>query len=184
MSQYASSSCVGVHGKTHKCRLMEVCLSSCELQMLTVLQVIIDLFHAQYLYNNIKTPLFVLNSQYDTAQLSGLYKLPCLPPKNCSTEDMKLLQHFNQVFMEKLQPVLASTSNGYFIDSCLIHTQAHADKSWTMITAQGHPLRESFADWYYERPSSEGATRVVDCKYPCNPTCPARSELQNSMLFL
>ena len=131
----------------------------------------------QYIYSYIKAPLFVLNSQYDTAQLSSIYNLPCLP-NNCSAENMKLFEHFNQVLVEKLQPVLASTSNGYFIDSCLVHCEARGDIFWSTISAKGHPLRESFADWYYERPSSEGATRVLDCKYPCNPTCPAGNKLQ------
>ena len=152
---------------------MEVCPCSCEYIHLMYTIYLCVLCCLQYIYSYIKAPLFVLNSQYDTNQLAH-YRLPCVPSasKNCSSEDVKLLQHFNQVFVEKLQPVLASTSNGYFIDSCFAHCQARGSK-WSTISAKGHLMRESFADWYYEKPSSEGATRVLDCPYPCNPTCSA-----------
>ena len=124
----------------------------------------------QYMFAFIKTPLFVLNSMYDSAQLKGLYGLPCLPPK-CSSEMMTKFKHFHDVFVEEVQPVV-SGSGGYYLDSCLTHCQTLDDKQWSTYSAQGHPMRESFADWYYERPSSLNATRVLDCDYPCNHSCP------------
>ncbi len=50
----------------------------------------------QYSFPYIKTPVFVLNSDYDTAQLSGNLQLPCLPP-NCSEEQMKYFYQFRVV---------------------------------------------------------------------------------------
>ena len=51
---------------------------------------------AQYSYQFIKTPIFVLNSIYDTAQLRGLYQLPCLPP-NCTDDQVQQLMNFGSV---------------------------------------------------------------------------------------
>ena len=50
----------------------------------------------QYSYQFIKTPIFVLNSIYDSAQLRGLYKLPCLPP-NCTEGRVQQLMNFGSV---------------------------------------------------------------------------------------
>ena len=49
----------------------------------------------QYTYPYIKTPIFVLNSLYDTAQLSA-NQLGCLPP-NCSQEQMEFFDNFRVV---------------------------------------------------------------------------------------
>ena len=52
--------------------------------------------HIQYSFPYIKSPMFVLNSLYDTAQLAGILKLPCLPP-NCSDKDMMFFYNFEHV---------------------------------------------------------------------------------------
>lgn len=126
-------------------------------------------FLPPYNYRFVTSPLFVLNSLYDTAQLSGLYHLPCLPG-NCSAKMMEKFQHFHEVFVEKIQPVLSSLPpNGFFFDSCLVHCQTLSDEMWTTFRAKGRLMRDSFADWYYERPGSEN---IMDCEYPCNHSCP------------
>ena len=84
---------------------------------------------------------------------------------------MKLFEQFHSVFVAKIAPVLSS-SNGYYFDSCLIHCQTLDNAPWQSYQALGHPMRESFADWYYERPSPVNATRVKDYDYPCNHSCP------------
>jgi len=50
----------------------------------------------QYSYPFIETPIFVLNSVYDTAQLAGILQLGCLPP-NCSQEMMEFFDNFRVV---------------------------------------------------------------------------------------
>ena len=50
----------------------------------------------QYSFPYIKSPMFVLNSLYDTAQLAGILKLPCLPP-NCTDKEMKFFYEFEHV---------------------------------------------------------------------------------------
>lgn len=50
----------------------------------------------QYTFPFIKSPVFVLNSLYDTAQLAGILGLNCLPP-NCSDQQMKFFDNFRNV---------------------------------------------------------------------------------------
>lgn len=108
---------------------------------------------------------------YDTAQLNSIYGLPCLPG-NCTAEFMKDFYHFKDTFDMQMEPVLSRAGSAYYFDSCLTHCQTMEDLQWSTYMAQGHHMRESFADWYYERPSSKGATRVKDCDWPCNHSCP------------
>ena len=149
----------------------------------------------QYTYPYIKTSIFVLNSLYDTAQLSA-NQLGCLPP-NCSQEQMEFFDNFRvvsqtmtaayscvtcvhvphfppphlqlQEFLSQATPAIISTSNGFFGDSCLVHCQTLYDDTWSVYKVSGQLMSETFANWYFGR---NGKTRVLDCTYPCNPTCP------------
>ena len=108
---------------------------------------------------------------YDSAQLAGM-GLPCLPP-HCNYWWMGQFENFYQVFMQQVHPVVASTgSGGYYLDSCVTHCQTLDNKQWVMASAQGQAMSESFSDWYYERASSANTSRIIDCKYPCNYSCP------------
>lgn len=124
----------------------------------------------QYIYSYIKTPIFVLNSQYDAIILNETYRQPCLPP-NCSAQGKAEFQHYEDIFNQQIQPVLSSPkSNGYFLDSCFIHCQTfQSDKVWSRYAIKGHTIAQSFGDWYFQRSTN---TRLKDCEdYPCNPSC-------------
>ena len=54
------------------------------------------LLSTQYSYPYIKTPIFALNSQYDTWQLKNILQLGCLPP-NCSPTQMTFFENFRKV---------------------------------------------------------------------------------------
>ena len=56
----------------------------------------------QYSFPYIKSPMFVLNSLYDTAQLAGILKLPCLPP-NCTDKEMMFFYDFEHVSPTQLK---------------------------------------------------------------------------------
>ncbi|CAM6107965.1 unnamed protein product [Calypogeia fissa] len=134
----------------------------------------------EYIIPGLKTPLFVLNSGYDSTQI-GYSLVPSAADPNsiwdecksslllCSAAQLNVLQGFWDSFLEKLLPLLEEKDCA-FIDSCYVHVQAQVDSMWngprspkidnkTMATVVG--------DWYFERNS----TKVVDCPYPGNPTC-------------
>ena len=169
---------------------MEVLLCSSELQQnyCSRLPCVDLLSHTtQYIFQFIKTPVFIANSLYDTAQLAGLLGLECLPP-NCSDAMMKFFFNFRNVnsaystspyctfmfsiqqFLDQLAPALATESTGVFADSCLVHCQTLTDNTWTQFLVGGQSMRDTFSDWYFDR--SSGKTKEVDCVFPCNPTCP------------
>lgn len=115
--------------------------------------------------------MFVVNSQYDEYNLYWPYNQPCFP-HNCDNEGMASFKHYKDEFDGKIQPVLSSPlSNGYFLDSCIIHCQTNYDDvTWSAYAIDGRTVAQSFGDWYFDRPAS---TRLKDCDtdFPCNPTC-------------
>jgi hypothetical protein len=132
-------------------------------------------FFAPYLFPFIKTPMFIANSLYDTAQLAGILRLGCLPP-NCPEDKMKFFDNFRTQFLHQLTPALDSETTGIFADSCLVHCQTLTDDTWTQFLVGGQSMRDTFSDWYYGRGS--GRSREVDCPFPCNPTCPVSRDSQ------
>ena len=120
----------------------------------------------QYLYEYIDTPIYVVNSQYDSDIISNV----CL---NCTGD---VLENFIEAYKERFDmqavPVINSSStNGYFFDSCYIHCQTiENDLAWNEVEIDGVTMAESFGDWYFDRSTN---TRLVDCVgVSCNPTCP------------
>jgi hypothetical protein len=136
---------------------------------------------APYTFQFIKTQLFILNSLYDTAQLSGILGLQCLPP-NCDGEQMKFFDNFRTQFLEQLAPARESSSTGIFGDSCLIHCQTLEDTSWATYAVGGQTMRETFEAWYFQTPADY---KEVDGPFPDNRSCPvAKKATMFSKLFM
>jgi hypothetical protein len=123
---------------------------------------------AQYTYPYISTPIFSLNSMYDTWQIKNTLELGCNPPQ-CTPEQMKQLEKFFEEFKSAAQPIMSSSTNGAFLDSCFKHCQSLSDASWNGIKVGGQTAAETFGNWYYQRTAGEG--KEIDCDYPCNTSC-------------
>ena len=124
----------------------------------------------QYLYDYINTPLYVINSQYDSLILESYTNLTC---PGCADEAKEnFIEAYKARFDMQAEPVFNSPStNGYFFDSCSIHCQTiENDLAWNEVEIDGVTMAKSFGDWYFNRSTN---TRLVDCVgVSCNPTCP------------
>ncbi|XP_065887895.1 uncharacterized protein [Dysidea avara] len=125
-------------------------------------------FMAQYTYPHITTPIFLLNSRYDTYQINFILQLHCHAP-NCSTDQMKEFMKYGNEFLVAAAPAITSKSNGVYIDSCQIHCQSLKEIPWSKFIVGGQTMRDTFNAWLTN--STAMKSKVVDCAYPCNPTC-------------
>jgi hypothetical protein len=92
-------------------------------------------FMAQYTEPFITSPLFGLNSIYDSWQLSQILQIPCVPPK-CPDEYMKDFENYRQVkniyylpLVHILQPNLMCCFflfKGVYGCSCRLYSQQSA----------------------------------------------------------
>ncbi|KAF5749119.1 putative pectin acetylesterase [Tripterygium wilfordii] len=141
-------------------------------------------FFPQYVAQQIRTPLFILNAAYDSWQVRNIlapgmadphgYWSSCkLNIKNCSPMQLKTMQGFRLHFLSALSGSVKSSSRGMFINSCYAHCQTETQETWLM---PGSPLinkttiAKAVGDWFYDRVSFQ----KIDCPFPCNPTCQNR----------
>ncbi|CAM6107961.1 unnamed protein product [Calypogeia fissa] len=135
----------------------------------------------EYIIPGLKTPFFMLNPAHDTWQMDNVLVPRAADPNGswdfcrstlsfCSDPQLKVIQGFRDSLLQKLQPLLERKEDGAFIDSCYVHCQAQDDITWNGRRSpkiDNKTIATVVGDWYFERNS----TKVIDCPYPCNPTC-------------
>ncbi|CAM6089096.1 unnamed protein product [Calypogeia fissa] len=135
----------------------------------------------EYIIPGLKTPFFILNPAYDTWQMNNILVPSSADPTGiwdycksslslCSDAQLKVVQGFRDSLLEKLHPLLEREKDGAFINSCYLHCQAQDDSIWNGLSSpkvDSKTISKVVGDWYFERNS----TKVVDCPFPCNPTC-------------
>ncbi|CAI7744452.1 unnamed protein product [Closterium sp. NIES-53] len=68
------------------------------------------------------------------------------------------------------QVAASASRNGALLLSCHLHCMALASQAWHGAGAPrvgGKTMAEAIGDWYFDRK----LTMLVDCPFPCNPTC-------------
>ncbi|GAV89098.1 LOW QUALITY PROTEIN: PAE domain-containing protein, partial [Cephalotus follicularis] len=137
-------------------------------------------FFPQYVVPQIRTPLFIINSPYDSWQIRNILAPVVADPhgywngckldiKNCLPRQISTMQAFRSQFLSTLI-VVNSSSRGFFIDSCYVHCQTEMQETWFMSGStmlDNKTIAKAVADWFYDRVPFQ----KIDCPYPCNPTC-------------
>ncbi|KAL6840056.1 hypothetical protein ACP4OV_029866 [Aristida adscensionis] len=141
-----------------------------------------ECFLAAELVKSISTPTFILNSDYDSGQIvfvlvpdesyQGQSWTSCKADiRNCSSTQLDVLHGYRNKFVSKLKVVEAKKGWGLFVDSCFTHCQTPFNISWHSPNSPrvgNKTIAEAVGDWYFGR---SHAVKLIDCKYPCNPTC-------------
>lgn len=136
-------------------------------------------YFAQYFYVYIVTPIFATNSLYDEWQLNNVLDLGCSfnasSPGTCNSTQIKAVEDFRKDMLTALAPVMASKTNGYFFDTCVVHTET-CGPSWYGFLAvpENVSMAETFGNWVFQR---AGLSQIVDTAANVwsgtggNPTC-------------
>ena len=135
---------------------------------------------AQYAAPYIATPLFALNSAFDSCQLNGCeLGLPTVSKgwPAMTPADQAAAVRYAANFSAAFAPFAAAPKNGAFIDSCLLHCQAgtgNYNSTLVRNTAGGAPMSPGEAVWaWYSGAAPPGASLWIDDAPlpPSNPTC-------------
>ncbi|XP_015575074.1 pectin acetylesterase 7 [Ricinus communis] len=139
-------------------------------------------FFPQYVAQTMRTPLFLINSAYDSWQIKnvlapsavdkkGSWKSCKLDLKKCSAAQLQTVQDFRTQFIGALSGgVTNKPANGYFINSCYAHCQSGSLATWLADKSpvvSNTKIGKAVGDWFYDRATFQ----KIDCPYPCNPTC-------------
>ncbi|KAJ0249549.1 Pectin acetylesterase 5 [Hirschfeldia incana] len=136
----------------------------------------------QEFVTNIRTPVFLVNSAYDSWQIRNVlvpasadsdksWEKCRLNIKECDASQIQVLQGFRSSLMDAIGKFHQNIAGGMFIDSCFIHCQTVTPGTWhspTSIRIENKTIAESVGDWYFNRKP----VKLIDCPYPCNPSCP------------
>ncbi|THG05377.1 hypothetical protein TEA_029564 [Camellia sinensis var. sinensis] len=139
-------------------------------------------FFPENLIANIKTPLFILNTAYDSWQLQaslapqsadphGYWRDCKMNNAHCSTSQIQFLQAgFRNHMLNVVKRFSMTRQNGLFINSCFAHCQSERQDTWfadnsPVIGNKGIAL--AVGDWYFDR----AGNKAIDCPYPCDKTC-------------
>ena len=131
-------------------------------------------FFAEYAYKYVQTPIFYINSAYDSWQLWFILEMHC-HPSQCP-DKLPYMTDFNKKYFELVQKMKGqSIKNGMYISSCYNHCQAYWDEpfeAYKVPNGVGKTPQEAIGDWYFKR-VPEGSSFYFDCEdpYNCNPTC-------------
>ena len=139
--------------------------------------------------SQISTPIFFVNAAYDSWQIKNILAPGAADPrgqwreckldiKNCSPNQLSVMQGFRTDFLRAFSVVGNAASKGHFIDGCYAHCQTGIQETWlrndSPVVAKTS-IAKAVGDWFYDR----RPFREIDCAYPCNPTCHNRIFDQN-----
>ncbi|XP_050273348.1 pectin acetylesterase 12-like [Quercus robur] len=138
-------------------------------------------FFPQNLVGNIKTPLFILNTAYDSWQIQSSLAPPSADPSGywhdcrlnhskCSPAQIQFLQGFRNEMLKAINRFSLSKQNGLFINSCFAHCQTERQDTWFADNSPvigNKAIAQAVGDWYFDRTS----VKAIDCPYPCDKSC-------------
>ncbi|PWA79136.1 pectinacetylesterase/NOTUM [Artemisia annua] len=143
-------------------------------------------YYPQFILPEIKTPVFVINSAYDSYQVQNILApkkadkhgswIPCKSNiSNCSPTQLKRLQDFRSDFIKTLRLAQGnsrfnSTSRGMFINSCYSHCQTGNQLNWLGQSASkldNKAIAEVVSDWFYERNTTQLINRQHKLPQQC-----------------
>ncbi|VAH86553.1 unnamed protein product [Triticum turgidum subsp. durum] len=141
-----------------------------------------ECFFPTELIKSIRTPMFILNSAYDSWQIQNVLLPTSSSPektwlsckdniRNCNSTQIKVLDEIRNTMINDLKVINDKADWGMFIDSCFTHCQTLFRVSWSSPTSPrlgNKNIAKVVGDWYFGR--SQGV-KEIDCEYPCNPTC-------------
>ena len=83
--------------------------------------------------------------------VSRIMDLDCMPGSStrgkCNSHELRYLNQFRSSMLRSLE-VSASSLSAYWLVSCTLHTIAHHDSSWNLLTASSRTLKDTFLGWY------------------------------------
>lgn len=133
------------------------------------------------LVKSIKTPFFVLNPAYDFWQIQHILAADASDPEghwlrckrnihDCDSNQIEVLQDFRTSMLNALSEFQHNRDGGMFINSCFVHCQTMSNITWHSPNSpriKNKTIAEAVGEWYFGR----SEVKLIDCPYPCNPTC-------------
>jgi len=128
---------------------------------------------ATNVYPFIKTRMFVMQNNYDYAQVNGQFRLP--HTKTPTSQEKEYIAYFGRALRNSTNLVASKPGDAIFLASCFSHGEGLGVGPVGTTKVQGLTSAEVLGDWFNKK-SSLPSIVVDDCDdesggLPCNPTC-------------
>ncbi|XP_070039745.1 pectin acetylesterase 11-like [Nicotiana tomentosiformis] len=137
-------------------------------------------FFPQNVVPYVQTPLFIINSDYDSWQIENILVPKYLDPQqvwkdcksqisNCTFGQRIIIQAFGVEFLKAFEGLTPSFTRGYFITSCHSHGAILSTNFWFSPASPRllhKTIAEAVGDWYFDR----AGFQCID-PYPCARDC-------------
>ncbi|KAL7122503.1 hypothetical protein ACP275_01G049400 [Erythranthe tilingii] len=130
-------------------------------------------FFPENLVGDVKTPLFLLNSDFDKFQIQVNLKphpadsagwANCTNNINtCTRAQLQIIKDFRNTFLETVKGLSNNQSRGLFINSCYIHDFLYSTQRINSANSprlDNKTIAQAIGDWYFDRSS----VRLIDTK--------------------
>lgn len=126
-------------------------------------------FFPQYSLPFVTTPVFLVNSLYDSWQIGSLSNISCICDfDTCSSAEKSFIEKFRKKTLRALRSVFDSKETAVFADACLVHSQCPVNDFWSKVQVGNVTIAQAFVNWYH----GEVEDRFkIDDPYPSNLTC-------------
>uniref|UniRef100_A0A1J3ELP7 Pectin acetylesterase n=1 Tax=Noccaea caerulescens TaxID=107243 RepID=A0A1J3ELP7_NOCCA len=121
-------------------------------------------FFPENIINQVKTPMFILNSAFDSWQIENSIAPPSADPSGswhncsssfrCNASQKQFLEGFKMTMLNAVKNFSMSRKNGVFINSRWAHCQAERQDTWFPGNSQAGEdkgIAVAVGDWYFKR---------------------------------
>ncbi|XP_047966059.1 pectin acetylesterase 8-like [Salvia hispanica] len=137
---------------------------------------------AEYLVEDVATPLFIAESAFDSFQIgyNFILTIPGLDPiqwrncsrflEECNATQIEIIKDFGPIFKKTLMKLDNSSSRGVFLDSCYLHTHIFQSYNWIKYPVlDNKSVGKAIGDWFYDRSAFQEIDALNLCPQSCYP---------------
>ncbi|CAA0806405.1 Pectin acetylesterase 8 [Striga hermonthica] len=135
----------------------------------------------EYIVRDVKTPLFLLETKFDTYQIGNLY---LSDDKNtiikacsenftlCTPSHFQMMRDYGSAVVELLQEIRDTSSIGMFVHPCLRHGHFSSNLRWgASYKLKNKTIAEAVGDWYNDRDCTTFQEIDTEHEFPLNTDC-------------
>jgi len=138
---------------------------------------------ASNVYPFIKTRMFVMQNNYDYAQIQGQFRLP--HTSKPTQHEKEYIAYFGRAMRNSTNQIVMKPGDALFLASCFSHGEGLGVGPVGTTKVQGLTSAKVLGDWFSKK-ATLPAIVVDDCDdesegLPCNPTCQNRLSMEVSV---
>ncbi|XP_071730468.1 pectin acetylesterase 8-like isoform X2 [Rutidosis leptorrhynchoides] len=111
-------------------------------------------FYPQFVTPYINTPIFILNSAYDTWQVDYILSPNAADPNGGFTKCKTNLSECSATQIKRLEVTAKKATNGIFINTCYTHCQSETQSAWLgdpALKLGNKTMSGAVGDWFYDK---------------------------------